>query len=346
MSSTSPKPAKPAGPNWLRIAVQVGGFALSMAALYWCYRTATGNPQLRENWPKLLDLPFWLLGSMVATSMLTIVLAALVFTVVLRPVRRLSAADVTAVSGVCTLLGYLPFKLSLVFRIFWHNRRDGVPLLVVGGWFGAVAAVILASLAAPVVAALLVAHDAMLFGITTLVLVGVFGALLYPAASIARFITAHINRKLPAALADKLHRLTAGLDMLHHPRSLAIAMMLRALDLAGQSVRFMLASHAAAAAGLLAQPLEPSQAAIAGSLFFLLQILAPTGVAGIREGGTVVVLSAISGGLTAEQIAPVVLVVSAAELIGHILFAIPSALWLWLKPRADDVAAVSLTNES
>jgi len=309
--------------------LQVGGFALSLGALYWCFRTATSDPALQKNWPKLLQLPLWLTVALPLISAVTVILSGLVFATVISPVRKLSNLDVVSVNGVCTLLGYFPFKLSLLFRVFWHNRKDRIDLLTIGGWFGAVAAVILASLAAAVVAALAAAHRPLLFVSIGAVAMVVFGGMLLPAAGLARAMSSWLRAKLSPSLSDKLFKLTTGLDMLRDRRMLLAAMGLRGLDLVAQAVRFMLASQAAAMAGLLDAPLEPAQAAIAGSLYFLLQVLAPAGVAGVREAGTVAVLSTISGGLRAEQITAVVLVVSASELVGNILVGVPSALRLW-----------------
>lgn len=324
-----PVPARSAASSALRIGLQLGGFALSLGALYWCFRTATSDPKLQENWPKLLQLPWWLMVALPLVSAVTVVLSGLVFATVISPVRKLSKLDLVSVNGVCTLLGYFPFKLSLFFRVFWHNRKDRIDLLTIGGWFGAVAAVILASLAAAVVAALAAAHRPLLFVSIAAVALVVFGGMLLPAAGLARAMSGWLRAKLSPALGDKLLKLTTGLDMLRDRRMLLTAMGLRGLDLAAQAVRFILASQAAAMAGLLDVPLEPSQAAIAGSLYFLLQVLAPAGVAGVREAGTVAVLSTISGGLRAEQITAVVLVVSASELVGNVLVGVPAALRLW-----------------
>ena len=332
-----PVTARSAAQTAVRVGAQVGGFLLSLGALYWCFRTATSDPGLRENWPKLLQLPWWLMVALPLVSALTVVLSGLVFATVISPVRKLSALDVVSVNGVCTLLGYFPFKLSLLFRVFWHNRKDRIDLLTIGGWFGAVAAVILASLAAAVVAALLAAHRPLLFVLVGVIALVVFGGMLLPAAGLARAVSEWLRAKLSPALGDKLFKLTTGLDMLRDRRMLLAAMGLRGLDLAAQAVRFTLASQAAAMAGLLDVPLEPAEAAIAGSLYFLLQVLAPAGVAGVREAGTVAILSTISGGLRAEQVTAVVLVVSASELVGNVLVGVPAGLRLWW--RAGKLAA-------
>ena len=325
----SPSPSRSMPQRVLRAVTQAGGFLLSLGALYWCFRTATSDPALRENWPKLLQLPLWLMVTLPLVSALTVVLSGLVFATVISPVRKLSTVDVVSVNGVCTLLGYFPFKLSLLFRVFWHNRKDQIDLLTIGGWFGAVASVILASLAAAIVAALLAAHRPLLFVSVGVISLVVFGGMLLPAAGLAKAVSGWLRAKLSPSLGDKLFKLTTGLDMLRDKRMLLAAMALRGLDLAAQAVRFILASQAAAMAGLLEVPLEPAQAAIAGSLYFLLQVLAPAGVAGVREAGTVAVLSTISGGLRAEQVIAVVLVVSVSELVGNVLVGVPAALRLW-----------------
>jgi len=342
------------GPQLVRAAVQVVGFALSIAALIWCYRLATGNQQLAANWSKLGTLPLWLMLALPLLSACTVVLSGLVFWTVIRPVQALPLLPTVAVNGVCTLLGYLPFKLSLFFRVLWHNRRDGVALPTIGGWFGAVASVILVSLAAPVLAALLVpavakstglqSGGSAIFFIAMAVMFLVVGiALLYPLSGVASLLSgklfgpveerASVHASIWGKVAAILAKLADGLVMLHNPRVLLAAGLLRGLDLAAQGLRFTLAGYAAAHIGLLTAPLEVSQAVIAGCLYFLLQLLAPTGVAGAREGGTVAIFAMLSPGLNAEQIAPVVLVVSAAELVGNVFVGVPSIVVLMLRKR-------------
>lgn len=318
----------------LRTAIQLVGFIASMAALYWCFRIATSQPALAQNWRKLLELPTSLLIGLPLISMLTVANSGLVFFILGRPLWRIRAHDLVAVNAACTLLGYLPLKASLIFRVLWHNRRDGVPLLVLSSWFGAVSVVIGSSLLAPLVSALICGAagyaDLLPFVALTLLFLCIGTPLIVPVAKGLDALAGKLGPRLPTRADAALQRLRPGLAALRSPRVLGVAMGLRTLDLVMQGIRFGLAGHAAHLAGLLPEPLTASQAGIAGCLYFMLQAVAPTGVAGVREGGTVWILSHLPGGLTAEAIVPVVLVVSASELIGNLILGLPSVVWLWL----------------
>jgi len=326
----------------LRAAVQVAGFLLSLGLLYWCVRQAFGNPAVADKLPKLLETPWWLIAAMLLCSVVTTIISGLVFWRVLVPIRRLSLVNTVAVNGVSTVLGYLPFKLSLIFRVLYHRRVDKVELAVMGGWFAAVAAIIIIAVSAPGFASGLRPQlDGWWWVIVAAGLIGGVVATLIAARLMVRFRGRAIawlagNSAAPkpgmiAAIArsDTATKLSDAVVMLADWRVLTVAMGLRVLDLGVQALRFYFASEAAHLAGIIDAAMPVEQCIVAGGLYFTLQAIAPTGVTGVREGGTVGLLKLLPGFMADGSFAAVVLVVSATEAIANVAWGGVCGAWLW-----------------
>lgn len=315
-------------PSRRRIAFQVTGFVVSLGILAWFLVQVFRDPARREQVAALLGASPAALGAVLALTGATVALNGLIFWAVFLPVRRLSAADAVAVNGVCTLLGYVPFKVSLLFRVWFHHARDRIPLLTIGAWLAAAAAVILASLAPALGATLWRRQVDPLWWATALGGAAGLAALIVVVAracdsALARSCAAAALRRGPAALRHAAHghagrNLSGGIHMLAAPRSVGLAMAIRAADIAVQAARFHVA------AGLAGVDLNIEQAVIAGTAYFFLQATAPTGVAGVREGGTVAVVAAL--GL--PDLTAVILAISAAEFMVATTMGTAGALWL------------------
>lgn len=298
-------------PRALKIAVQILGFLLSLGLLYWAAQSALAKPGMAEKLPKLLETPAWMLASMVALTMATIAWSGLVFWIVLRPVKALKPADLIAVNAVSTLLGFLPFKLGLVFRVLIHLRKDHLPLLTIMGWLAATGIIILASLSGALAGSWWRGGlDALWWALAIGLPVVLCAAMTLAGKRLLRSKSMRWTDQRPWA-----RNLARALDMLSHPRSVMIALVFRAGDIACHSARFFLASEAARLAGLIDQGLTADQAILAGSTYFLIQALSPFGTLGPREALTIAILGTISQ----EHFAIVVLVVSAADTAGSIL---------------------------
>lgn len=107
--------------------------------------------------------------------------------------------------------------------------------------------------------------------------------------------------------------------MLASPRAVALAAALRLLDVAVQAARF------AVAAWIVGQPLPWDQAVLAGSAYFVVGSLSPSGQLGVREGATAWLAAAVLPGIDFDGFAVVVLMVTAAE-IGALLLGGAGAL--------------------
>jgi hypothetical protein len=122
----------------LRVGVQVVGFMAGLGSLAWCVSLAL-RPENQKQFKSLVHAPPQLLIGMLGLSLATVVLNGLLFWIAIRPIRPLRVTDVLATNGICMFLAYLPLKAGAIVRVLIHNRRDKVPLLLIGSWFGAMA---------------------------------------------------------------------------------------------------------------------------------------------------------------------------------------------------------------
>lgn len=322
----------------LRLIVQLIGFVVALLLLGWTVRVALSE----ENRAQLERLgeatPGEIVGLM-ALSAVYVVLNGLTFWAVLWPERRLKPLDVIAVNGLSTFMAYLPFKMSIVTRVIIHNRRDGVPVLTIGAWTVAVAALMLATVAPlGLVSAWRQRVDALwvvlsLGGVAACVGL-VLGVSTYFAGErglarihvlFDRLGSSLVNRALRSEPFARLH---SGFGMLAHPRAVWCATGLRLLDLAAQGGRFWIA------AAVLGTPIGADEAMLMGVTYFLVGAVSPVGQLGTREAATVALAAAMGvtmDGRGAEGMAAVALFITGTESVVLIFGAGFAAAWL----RAD-----------
>lgn len=312
----------------LSLAAQVVGFVVSLGLLGWVGYRVLSNEQSRAQLGRLWQAPIEQLLAMLLLSGFTIALSGLVFWAVVRPARRLSAAQAVGVNSVCSALSYLPFKISLIFRVLYHHRRDRLPLLFIGAWLAAAGVVILTSIAPPLGMSLLLRRVDGLWWAGAVGGTVALGALLVVMGRWAHGARgrAFIDRAAAATRVGLVRRfvnsaafgrLMEGAGMLGDWRAVFGALALRSLDVAAQAARFALAAH------ILGVGLSADQVVIAGVTYFLLQATAPTGVGGVREAGTAGLL-----GFLGNDVMVVVIAVSAAEAAMNLLMGAAAAVLL------------------
>jgi hypothetical protein len=318
------------GTSRRRVALQVVGFLVGLGVLAGCAYLAFSNPEHRAKLWRLTEAPWWQLAALLGLSMGTIVLPGLVFRSVIRPVRRLRAMDAVAVNGVCSALSYMPFKMSLVFRVLYHRRVDGIPLAEIGGWMAATAGIILVSLGPPAAASL--ARGKMDAWWWVIALGGLAAGGVVTLA-VARWLSSDAGWAALTGLAratrlkiaervvesERFEQVHRGVVMLADARAVWGTLGLRVLDMSVQAARFYVAAMA------VGVEMTPGQAVIAGVMFFFLQAAAPTGVAGVREGGTAAVLGLLN---LPEGVLVVVLTVAAAEAVMNVVMGLGGAAYL------------------
>ena len=329
----------------LRAAVQIIGLILGLLALAWCVRKAL-DPENTSRLSRLQEAPGTSVGAILALSILTLVINGLIFWWTLRPIRRLRAADVLAVNALATFLNYLPFKLGALVRAAVHNRRDRVPLPVIGAWFFAVLALILSTIVPlAAVSAWRGVVDTLWFvagaaGITGAAAATVAAArALRGEAGITRlerlriFRLGPIRRVLRSRAWVSLHQ---GFDIVASVPTVAGVTLLRLADVAVQAARFLVA------ASILGQPLSVDQAVLVAAAFFLIGVISPTGMLGFREAGAAGLAGAMAYART-EEFAAVVLLVGATDAVVNLVGAAIGLAWLrpdrWLRaPTGASVA--------
>ncbi|MEX2218241.1 MAG: lysylphosphatidylglycerol synthase domain-containing protein [Phycisphaerales bacterium] len=342
MSATQPDPvnAAPAQRRLGRLVVRLLGIALGAASLGWCVWMAVdpGNPERQSQFERLRHADPGMIAAMLALSLGTVVINALLFWALLAPVRRLRVVDMLAVNGACMLISYLPLKLGAVFRVLVHNRRDRIPLATIGAWFAAMVVVMGVAYAPPVLATLWLGSitpawfGAVAAGEILGIVVLVAGARLLRGHTgldrLARFVGAipllPLGRVLRTRLWGNLH---AGFDMLASPGAVAGSVLLRLADMGIHASRFIVA------ATILGVDLPPAQALPISVAYFLIGIVSPSGLAGLREGAATGLAGLLlaSAGATREAIsafAAVALLVSATEAVVYLSVGVAGLAWL------------------
>lgn len=314
----SEAPSKGGLPRWLRVGLQVLLFLGGLFLLWWVYREAT-RPENREAIERIRRAAPGDIALLLGLTLATLLLQGGSFWTAIRPVRRLPFWGVQATNAVAAVLASPPGKLSLVWRVFIHNRRDGVPVLTVGAWFVA-ATVGISAATNPIfftsylhpsidavwfawVAGGLVASHLVIWGLAK-IFAGERG--------LARFRSL-LRRVLPGRLKrlaelDAVARVQAGSDMLAHPGWLAAQMACRVADLLVLGARFWLCARIAGV------ELAYAPAVVLVAFRFAIATLMPSGAVGSQEAGTIKVAERFAPAAAAAMPA-VLLLMLAAELL-------------------------------
>lgn len=330
--SDASAPANAGGGN-LRPIVQVAGFLIALGMLAWAGKLAVSGigPEQIEHlrasaWYEVLGL--------VALGVATVVINGLIFALVIRPARRVPVLDVVSVNAIASLLAYLPFKLSLIFRTLVHNRRDGVPLLTIGAWLGAVGVLLMAVYGPMILVSgivqtvggfwLIACGLGVLGGTLLITVLARAGAGDAGLSRIERITRTLAGRRMARLVrSDAFARLHAGLDMLASWLVAGGNLLLRAMDLLVHAGRFMLASS------MLGAGLSIEEALLLGLVYSFLNAASPTGSLGIADLGTVGVAAWMGlGDGDPARFAGIALLVRASEVIAYLLSTALGVLWL------------------
>lgn len=316
----SPRPSASAGPRrWLHITAMLAGLAL----LAWCLGRAFG-PANREQLARLREAPAGLVALLMGCSLLLLLINAAGFWCSLRPVHRLSMARMQAVNAVANFLAYAPFKLSIVFRVYIHHRRDGLPLLTIAAWFAAFTTAMMAAVL-PVLLVTLARprFDALWFLWTALGVSASYACVLITARWVGRHGDHPLFTRWSAWTRDR--PIAAAAKMLSDPRSLAATMALRLADTTTLALRFIIAGL------VLGVPIAPHGAVTLAVAHFIIGVASPSGAVGLREAGVSVLARQLH--LTGTQgLEVAVLLILASEAVVYALAAAAGALVL--KPWA------------
>jgi len=330
------------GGRGVKVAVQLVGFAIGIALLWWCVHLALSEEN-REQLEHLKDAPRGMIAGLLGLGVATITLNGLMLWVVLLPTRRLVLPDVLGVNALATLLAYLPFKLSVLSRFVLHNRRDGMPIMRIGAWLAAFLVITLATMGPFAVAAVVFDRVSVLWVVTAggLLVVG-YGSLI----GLSRVLrgaegTARLRAMFAALRLKPMEKLIHtnayahlhdGFSMTADPRSVVGGGLLRVMDLGVYAARFWIAAE------VLGTPISVGDAVMMAVVYFLIGVASPFGVIGTREGGTTAILAGVMV-LETNEIAAMTLLVGATEAIAALACGAIGVAWLRptsLLTRRDD----------
>lgn len=302
--------------RWRQRIFPVIGFAIGLVLLVVCIRFALDE----RNQQQLIALRHahpGLIAALLFANLALLFTGGTGFWAALLPLRRLHYWDYQATNAIAVVLAYVPFKLSLVFRVMVHHRRDRLPLVTIGAWFAAFAALMLATLGPLIVASLLTRTINVAWFILAAVLLLLSNASavliarrfagprgwerLQALAGFMRLGAAQrLARSKPAARAHE------ALRLLTSARHVAALMLLRLVDLFAQAARFYLAAQ------ILGTPLDPQTSLLLAATHFFLALVSPSGMVGTREAGTTGV-AALLPHVDAHSVAAIALLILVTE---------------------------------
>jgi len=323
----------------LRLVVQVVGFLIGIALLGWCVRLAL-SAENREALQELTNAPPGSLMALLGLSVVGVVANGLIFWGSLMPVRQLRALDVIGVNALATFLANLPFKIGLLARIAIHNRRDGVPMAMIFGWFGAVtASLVLVSSSLFAVGALRGVLGEWTIAAALLLLVVQAGVMVAIAKRLSgdaghRRLSRVLGRlggkrALRLTRSQVVRELHMGLDMLASARWVAFVVAFRVVDFASQAWRWVVAGE------LVDKDISATDGILIAGGHFLAGALSPVGMLGFREGAAMGTAELL--GLESREFAPIALLTAGSELVVVIAASGLAIAWLrldrMLRPR-------------
>ncbi len=299
-----------------KTAIQLLGFGFGVALLVWLIAQVF-KEENRAQLQKLAEAPAHQVGFLLALTLTSMVLNGVIFWVVVRPVRRVPMSDVQAVNSIAYLLSSAPLRAGFLLRIFVHSRRNKIPLLIVGGWMGAVAVLILTGMLPMAGASLWRRQLDTLWWLVTIGGVSGSGAAVCLAA---RFFSSGRGEILIRRVVEgeRLGQLHEGVVMLADAGAVALASGLRVIDVMVQALRFTVAAE------MVGMELSFDRAVIAATVYFVADSIAPTGSAGVREWVTARAMGSMEQG----DFNVLVLTVSASEMIVRFVCAVLGVIWL------------------
>ncbi|MFG0259799.1 MAG: hypothetical protein ACF8LK_05535 [Phycisphaerales bacterium JB041] len=326
----------------LRLVLQSVGFLIGLALMGWCVRVALSDEN-REQLARLREASVGQVALLLALSAGTLLINGLLFWITLRPVQKVRAIDHVAINALCTFLAFLPFKIGTVTRVAINNRRDGVPLLTIGAWYGVMFTVMLAAYVPAMGASVwrrgldttwwvvCLGGAAVLCGALVLISRQFCGE-----RGLARLHKVIDGVRLPIvsrlARTDHFERMHTAADMGASPVDMAGGVVFRLLDLGVMSARFVVAGS------IVGIAFGWEEAVLVASAYYIIGMLSPFGMLGAREAGTVWMAGtlglAAATGQTADEVARsltvLTLFITGTESI--VLVAGAAAGLVWLRP--------------
>ena len=300
-----------------KVTVQVVGFVIGLALLAWCVKQAF-SPENQEQLAALKSAPVHLIAMLAVANLSIMFFSGLSFYFALNPLRKLNFWDLQATNAIATFLSYVPFKAGMLFRILVHNRRDGVPVALIGAWFGAVS-IVMAIALLPLFAAALLTRE--INWQWALIAVSLGGAGYAATCFLAWYFHGTRGMAIMRGSAERLgvcaRRLVrttfirtahGGLDILASPARVLLLVCVRLVDMGSQSLRFYLAGM------IVGTPIALDTCVLLASMHFVVGVISPAGSVGTREAA-IVAAATMLGLENPQAMAGVALLLLASEAV-------------------------------
>ena len=300
-----------------KMAMQIVGFAFGLALLVWCIVGAARG----GDWNAVTSAPPHLVLGLMACTLVSLAANGVIFWVVIRPVQPLKLHHLMMLNVTTAVLNYAPIRAGLIARIAYHLRVDRMPLVIMGGWFAAIAYTTVMALAAVIVATLLQQS----YELSWMSWAGIVAAQIVAAGVIT---IGFIGAAQMFLTTEFVHRIGRGMHrMVREPVPLWSALTLRLVDIGA----FMGRMYCAAAIIGLDQKLSGTQLALLG-VTALVMTLFPLGRVGYREAGVALVAPYLVG---IDDINAALKQLALLESAGEAIVAIPlgSLALLWYRKR-------------
>lgn len=295
-----------------RLALKIIGFVIGISLLAWIIYTAIVNQQFAG----LRNAAWWQYALLLGCTLVSVAANGGIFWAIIRPVAPVRFWDIQCVNAAVNLLNYAPVRLGLVTRIAHHRRVDRLPYSILLGWYAALGGLMFMTLGCVLVATLIRPQVDFLWLVAAAVLLVIGGA-----------VTVWVGS----------HRLLAGRwqgasKMIAVPRAVALAVVLRLVDMAAYGGRLYLAIT------ILGVSVTPRDAVYL-TLISMVSTLAPVGSVGFREFAIAKLGPLLTDASLKEHIDAAVLLDRAGEVVIFIPLGILALIWMARAWRRADVSA-------
>jgi hypothetical protein len=262
----SPTPDSTLSPR--KLIMQLIGFAIGLAMLIWCIRTALKG----GDWERLRHANPWLVAGLAGCSLASLLVNGAVFWLVIRPTHPLRLVHLELLNLATSVLNYAPIRLGLIARVAYHVRVDRMSLLLIGGWLAAIGYTLVLTMGAVMVITLMREKYEWSWPVWAIVLT-------IALAACGGLTIAAINSAQAILGIEFVERVGKGMHkMLRQPAALWGAIGLRVVDIAAFTGRM------ACAAAILGLSLNASEIVLL-AVTALAMSLFPLGRVGYREAG-------------------------------------------------------------
>jgi uncharacterized membrane protein YbhN (UPF0104 family) len=295
-----------------RLALKIIGFVVGVGLLGWIIYTAIINQQFEG----LKDAEWWQYALLIGCTLVSVAANGGIFWAIIRPVAPVRLWDIQCVNAAVNLLNYAPVRLGLVTRIAHHRRVDRLPYSILLGWYAALGGLMFMTLGCVLAATLIRPQVDLLW-------IGVMSGLLVVGCAASVWVGSH---RLLAG------RWRGASKMIAVPRAVALAVILRLVDMAAYGGRLYVAIT------ILGVSITPRDAVFL-TLISMVSTLAPVGSLGFREFAIARLGPLLTDTSLKQHIDAAVLLDRAGEVVIFIPLGVLALIWMARAWRRCDVPA-------